>query len=93
MRTAGLPSSKHSGTVTGNSLMIGSTAEDNEELAVTGLPRKFASRIHRHVEALAAVALWIMLSAGGKGWVRTGSRFPLPGTNGGTRQNSWRRRA
>ena len=62
--------------VTGNSLMIGPTAEDNEELAVTGLPRKFASRIHRHVEALAAAALWnnagdetrrIMLSAGGKG--------------------------
>ena len=62
--------------VTGNSLMIGPTAEDNEELAVTGLARKFASRIHRHVEALAAAALWnnagdetrrIMLSAGGKG--------------------------
>ena len=43
--------------VSGNSLMIGPAAEDNEELAVTGLPRKFASRIHRHVEALAAVAL------------------------------------
>ena len=66
----------HDLPVSGNSLMIGPAAEDNEELAVTGLPRKFASRIHRHVEALAAVSLWndageevrrIMLSAGGKG--------------------------
>ena len=43
---------------------------------MTRLPRKFASRIHRHVEALAVVPLWynagdetrrIMLSARGKG--------------------------
>ena len=62
--------------VTGNTLKIGPSAEDNEELAVTGLPRKFASRIHRHVEALAAAEIWqsagdetrrIMLSAGSKG--------------------------
>ena len=66
----------HDLPVSGNSLMIGPAAEDDEELAVTGLPRKFASRIHRHAEALAAAALWndagedtrrIMLSAGGKG--------------------------
>ena len=66
----------HDLPVSGNSLLIGAAAEDNEELAVTGLPRKFASRIHRHVEALAAVSLWndageetrrIMLCGGGKG--------------------------
>ena len=66
----------HDLPVSGNSLLIGPAAKDNEELAVTKLPRKFASRIHRHVEALAAVSLWndageevrrIVLSAGGKG--------------------------